>query len=142
MVGGKGHSRTMAKAATPHVPVSWGELIDKITILDIKRERLTDAAALANVGREWHALHAMAAPVLAENEAARTLLGKLKALNETLWEIEDRIRAKEAAAAFDAEFVALARSVYKRNDERAALKKQLNRALGSELVEEKSYKPY
>jgi hypothetical protein len=69
-------------------------------------------------------------------------MGKLKTLNEALWEIEDRIRAKEAAAAFDAEFVELARSVYKRNDERAALKKQLNRALGSELVEEKSYKPY
>jgi hypothetical protein len=142
MVAGKGHSRTMAKAVTPHVPVSWGELIDKITILDIKRERLTDAAALANVGREWHALHSMAAPVLAEDEAARALMGKLKSLNETLWEIEDRIRAKEAAAAFDAEFVELARSVYKRNDERAALKRQLNRTLGSELVEEKSYKAY
>jgi hypothetical protein len=129
-------------ASTPHVPVSWGELIDKITILDIKRERLTDAAALANVRRELEALQAIAAPVLAGDETARALTARLKTLNETLWEIEDRIRAKEAAAAFDAEFVELARSVYKRNDERAALKKQLNRALGSELVEEKSYKPY
>jgi hypothetical protein len=132
----------MAKAATPHIPVSWGELIDKITILDIKRERLTDPSALANVWRELEALSAIAGPVLAGNEAARALGGQLKTLNETLWEIEDRIRAKEAATSFDAEFVELARSVYRRNDERAALKKQLNRSLGSELVEEKSYKPY
>jgi hypothetical protein len=130
------------KDATPHIPVSWGELIDKITILEIKRERLTDPAALANVGRELAALTPLAAPVLADDQAARGLKAQLKAVNETLWEIEDRIRGKEAAGAFDAEFVELARSVYKRNDERAALKKQLNLRLASGLVEEKSYKPY
>jgi Family of unknown function (DUF6165) len=130
------------KNTTPLVPVSWGELIDKLTILDIKRERLTGERALANVGRELQALTQIADPVLAHDEAARTLMAQLKALNETLWEIEDRIRGKEAAGAFDAEFVELARAVYTRNDERAALKQQLNAHLASGLVEEKSYKPY
>lgn len=127
---------------TPHVPVSWGELIDKITILDIKRERLTGEGPLANVGRELEALRTIAGPVLASDEIARDLMGRLKALNEALWEIEDCIRDKEAAGVFDAEFVELARSVYKRNDERAALKRQLNLKLASDLVEEKGYKPY
>ena len=127
---------------TPHIPVSWGELLDKITILEIKRERLTGEAALVNVGRELEALRVIAAPGLADNAIARELTARLKGLNETLWDIEDRIRDKEAASAFDADFVALARAVYKRNDERAALKKQLHLQLGSELVEEKGYKSY
>jgi hypothetical protein len=126
----------------PHIPVSWGELIDKITILEIKCEHLTDQAALANVGRELTALSSIAEPVLADDKPARDLMARLKAQNEMLWEIEDRIREKEAAGAFDAEFVELARSVYKRNDERAALKKQLNLQLASGLFEEKCYKPY
>jgi hypothetical protein len=126
----------------PHIPVSWGELIDKITILEIKREHLTDQAALANVGRELTALSSIAEPVLADDKPARDLMARLKAQNEMLWEIEDRIREKEAAGAFDAEFVELARSVYKRNDERATLKKQLNLQLASGLFEEKCYKPY
>ncbi len=127
---------------TPQIPVSWGELIDKITILDIKRERLTGEGPLANVGRELEALRAIAGPLLAGDEITRDLMGRLKALNEALWDIEDRIRDKEAAGVFDAEFVELARSVYKRNDERAALKRQLNLQLASEMVEEKGYKPY
>lgn len=124
----------------PLIPVSWGELIDKITILEIKRARLGGEAALANVGRELEALSAIAAPVLAD-ETASHLMARLKVLNEILWDIEIGIRAKEAADRFDAEFVELARAIYKRNDERAALKRQLNLQLGSELVEEKSYKP-
>jgi hypothetical protein len=132
----------MKNPSTPRVPISWGELIDKITILEIKRERLSGTSALANVGRELDVLSAIAGPVLAGDEAARTLMAQLKALNEILWDIEDRIRGKEAAGLFDADFVALARSIYQRNDERAALKKDLNRQLASELVEEKSYKPY
>ena len=127
---------------TPLIPVSWGELLDKITILQIKRERLTGAVALANVARELDALGAIAAPVLADDRMATDLTAKLKQLNETLWEIEDRIRDKEAAGAFDTDFIALARAVYKRNDERAALKKQLNLQLASGLVEEKSYRSY
>ena len=123
------------------VPVSYGELIDKITILEIKRARLRGEAVLANVGRELEALSAIAAPVLAEDETARHLMARLKILNETLWDIEIGVRAKEATNSFDTEFVELARTIYKRNDERAALKRQLNLKLGSELIEEKNYRP-
>ena len=95
---------------------------------------------MANVGRELEALSAIAAPVLADQTASH-LMARLKVLNEILWDIEIGIRAKEAANGFDAEFVELARAIYKHNDERAALKRQLNLQLGSELIEEKSYKP-
>jgi hypothetical protein len=127
--------------SAPLIPVSWGELIDKITILEIKRERLTDKSAQTNVGRELEALSAIAAPVLTADKAARDVMAQLKLLNEILWEVENAIRAKEAANSFDAAFVELARQVHKRNDERAALKRQLNLQLASPLVEEKSYKP-
>jgi hypothetical protein len=127
--------------SAPLVPVSWGELIDKITILEIKRERLTGEAAQANVARELEALTTIAAPVLAGDQAARDLMIRLKILNEILWDVENAIRAKDAAQLFDADFVELARAVHQRNDERAALKRQLNLQLASELVEEKSYKP-
>lgn len=121
---------------TPHVPVSWGELLDKITILAIKRRRLADPAALANVAREHNLLLAVAAPALPRVAA---LVAELEAINEDLWAIEDAIRAEEAAARFEAEFVRLARAVYRRNDARAAIKRRINDALGSALVEEKSY---
>jgi hypothetical protein len=129
------------KNSAPLIPVSWGELIDKITILEIKRARLWGEAVLANVGRELEALSAIAAPALAEDETARHLMAQLKVLNETLWDIEIGVRAKEATNSFGAEFVELARAIYKRNDERAALKRQLNLRLGSELIEEKNYNP-
>ena len=125
-----------------HVPVSPGELLDKITILRIKSARIPDAAKLANVRleldlleRTWATLGSAVATVTAEEQA-------LQAVNEQLWEIEDRIRDKEAAHSFDADFVALARAVYHRNDERAAIKKRINTVLGSRIVEEKSYQPY
>jgi hypothetical protein len=127
------------KKPAPLVPVSWGELIDKITILEIKRARLGGESVLANIGRELEALSAIAAPVLGGDEAARHLMARLKVLNGILWDIENAIRAKEATNSFDAEFVELARAIYKRNDERAALKRQLNLELGSELIEEKNY---
>jgi uncharacterized protein DUF6165 len=124
------------------VPVSPGELLDRITILRIKSERITDAQPLANVRRElallepiWRATCA-AQPGLATEEAA------LQRVNLELWEIEDRIRGHEAQRRFDAAFIELARSVYLRNDERAALKKRINVALKSAIVEEKSYRPY
>ena len=123
----------------PLAPVSWGELIDKITILEIKCARLTSPGAIANAAKELALLRAIAAPVLAET---RELTARLKSLNENLWEIEDKIRDKEAAGSFDADFIALARSVYRTNDERGALKKQINLLLKSELIEEKGYKPY
>ena len=124
------------------VPVSPGELLDKITILRIKAARIADPAKLANVRTELEILErtwresAFARGDVSADEAA------LQAVNERLWDIEDRIRDKERAKAFDAEFVELARSVYVENDERAVVKKRINLALGSTIVEEKSYAAY
>ncbi|HVI58968.1 MAG TPA: DUF6165 family protein [Luteimonas sp.] len=124
------------------VPVSFGELLDKIAILQIKSERMSDPAKLANVRNELAALEKtwMAHPA-AVADVAR-LRADLKAVNERLWVIEDDIRVKEKAQAFDDEFVRLARSVYFENDERARIKKEINLALGSSYVEEKSYQDY
>ena len=127
--------------ATPMAPVSWGELIDKITILEIKAERLTDAAKRDSVVTELTLLSEIAAAAQQKPDVA-ALTAQLKAVNEARWEIEDHIRDKEAAQEFDARFIELARAVYVTNDRRAALKRDLNRVLGSGLVEEKSYKPY
>ena len=117
------------------VPVSFGELLDKISILQIKSERISDAAKLANVQREMQALQHtwQAHPASARDLAG--LLAELKAVNERLWDIEDAVRLKERDQAFDAGFVALARSVYQNNDERARIKKAINLALGSGYVE-------
>lgn len=128
----------MASIATPSVPVSWGELLDKITILEIKRERITRAEARENVLREYRALRAIGAQVLSRSGVAQ-LVAALKRVNEALWEIEDAIREQEAARNFGAEFVRLARAVYQRNDERARIKREINVALESDLIEEKSY---
>lgn len=124
------------------VPVSFGELLDKISILQIKSERIDDAAKLANIHAELSALDKtwMAHPA-AVKDIAR-LRADLKAVNERLWDIEDNIRLQDKAQAFNEEFVALARSVYLQNDERARIKKAINLALGSGYVEEKSYKDY
>ncbi|QDI04367.1 hypothetical protein E4A48_12280 [Xanthomonas cerealis pv. cerealis] len=124
------------------VPVSFGELLDKIAILQIKSERIGDASKLANVRAELSALERtwMAHPA-ASGDVARLRLD-LKAVNERLWVIEDEIRIKEKAQAFDEEFIKLARSVYYENDERARIKKEINLALGSSYVEEKSYQDY
>ena len=125
-----------------HTPVSFGELLDKIAILQIKSERMSDPAKLANVRRELSALEAtwMAHPAAGQDIVE--LRAALKAVNERLWVIEDDIRLKEKAQAFDAEFIKLARSVYFENDERARIKKDINLALGSAYVEEKSYEDY
>jgi hypothetical protein len=132
---------TIPAGTIPEIPTSWGELIDKITILEIKVERLESESAQANAAKELGLLKEIAGPVLARSETA-ALVAQLKALNQALWEIEDRIRDHERSATFDATFIDLARSVYKRNDERGAVKRELNLALGSGLIEEKSYKPY
>jgi hypothetical protein len=125
----------------PYVPTSWGELIDKITILEIKVARLEDEAARTNAARELSLLGEIAGPALADAETA-ALAVRLKQLNESLWEIEDRIRDHERLGNFDSGFIALARSVYRNNDARGAVKRAINLALGSALIEEKSYKPY
>lgn len=124
------------------VPVSFGELLDKIAILEIKAERIRDEAKLANVRRELEALQATWAAHPASRLDIAALRAALKAVNERLWVIEDDIRMKEKAQAFDAEFVRLARAVYFENDERAKVKKDINLALGSTYVEEKSYSDY
>jgi len=122
-----------------HIEVSIGEFLDKLAILEIKDQRIQDATKLANVRRELQALRAAwtASPHAATD--IRADYASLKAINERLWEIEDRIRAKEAAGRFDGEFVELARSVYRSNDERAAVKRRINLRFGSALIEEKSY---
>jgi hypothetical protein len=124
------------------VAISPGELLDKITILRIKAARIADAGKRANVQLElgllegtWRESGCNAVDISADERA-------LQDVNERLWDIEDRIREKEAAQAFDAEFIELARAVYVSNDERAAIKKRLNVRLGSRIVEEKSYQPY
>ena len=124
----------------PLAPVSWGELLDKITILEIKATRIADPAARANVDRELALLRDVAAPVLPQPGLA-ALVDGLRRVNLELWRIEDDIRAKEAAVQFDAEFIVLARSVYLTNDKRAALKRDINALLRSELVEEKYHAP-
>ena len=124
------------------VPVSPGELIDKITILRIKSQRIADAAKLKNVRLELEALQRTWASsgyarvdITADEQA-------LFEVNERLWVIEDEIRDKERAQAFDAEFVRLARAVYFENDARAAIKRRINLRLGSDIIEEKSYSDY
>ncbi|MGH8122151.1 MAG: DUF6165 family protein [Rudaea sp.] len=123
-------------------PISIGELIDKITILEIKSAHIRDAAKLANVRTELDLLNGTWSAHPASRIDIRTERTQLRVVNEALWDIEDRIRLKENAQEFDAEFIELARSVYFRNDERAAVKRAINLKLGSKLVEEKSYQDY
>lgn len=124
------------------VPVSPGEVLDKITILEIKSERISDPGKLANVQRELKLLGASWRRSVVEDETVRRIHAELKTINEALWEIEDDIRDKERAREFDQVFIDLARSVYVTNDQRANAKKELNIYLGSEIVEEKSYQDY
>jgi chromosome segregation ATPase len=126
----------------PSIPVSWGELIDKITILEIKSERLTSKPALENVRRELSRLADLADEVQNLEPKLAPLRAELKRVNETLWQIEDDIRAKEAARIFDSDFIALARAVYHNNDKRGQLKQQINALLKSDITEEKQYSQY
>jgi Family of unknown function (DUF6165) len=124
------------------VPISPGELLDKITILRIKSKRMSDAKKLANVRLELDELEKTWAASAYSKTNIDADIGALHAVNEKLWVIEDDIRDKERAQAFDAEFIRLARAVYFDNDERAAIKRRINVTLGSGLIEEKSYASY
>ena len=124
------------------VPVSVGEVLDKITILQIKLAHISDSAKRANVQNELDALLPLVAGDAFTTNQMQGLVAQLKAVNEALWDIEDDIREKEAAKSFDAEFIKLARAVYVTNDKRAAIKKQINLETGSALIEEKSYESY
>jgi hypothetical protein len=120
-------------------PISVGELLDKIAILEIKAALLLDPAQRANVRRELSALEAVRDRDLASSSDLESLCTELKAVNRRLWDIEDEIRAHERDGRFDARFIELARGVYRENDRRAALKRRINELTGSEIVEEKSY---
>lgn len=124
------------------VPVSFGEVLDKITILEIKSERIKDIAKVKNVQLELDELTATWNEAVKDQSAIAELRKQLKSVNEELWVIEDDIRDEEADQNFGPRFIELARAVYVTNDKRAALKKDINLALGSRFVEEKSYQDY
>jgi uncharacterized protein DUF6165 len=121
------------------VPISVGELLDKISILEIKAEAISDPARQANVARELAALEAVRGREVAALPELAALFVELRSANRALWRIEDEIRAHERGGQFDERFIDLARGVYRTNDRRAVLKRQINELTGSEIVEEKSY---
>ena len=127
---------------TIKVELSYGEMLDKITILQIKRERMTDAAKVANVTKELNLLSGLWKSDEKCSVDIKEEIASLKKINEVLWEIEDNIRDKERAKEFDEKFIELARAVYVTNDQRAEIKRIINMKLGSELIEEKSYSDY
>ena len=129
------------KLATPFVPISWGELLDKITILEIKDLKISTTNAKENIRKEFKYLLDIA-NLNNMPEEIQSLKIELKNVNLNLWEIEDSIREKELAGEFDQVFIELARSVYRLNDVRAKIKQSINSILRSELVEEKSYKDF
>ena len=124
------------------VPVSPGEVLDKITILEIKSERMSDPEKVHNVKAELALLQATWSENIRDTREIQSLHAPLKEINEALWEIEDDIRDKERAKEFDDRFIELARAVYVTNDKRSRVKKDLNLHLGSEIIEEKSYQDY
>lgn len=126
----------------PHIGVSWGELVDKITILEIKSNKLTNETALENVKRELDLIYPKYLSKLNSIKALESLKAELSSVNNELWVIEDQIREKERSKEFDKIFIELARSVYFKNDKRAEIKRKINVILNSEIIEEKSYKPY
>ena len=127
---------------TPLIPISWGELFDKLTILQIKLENLRDKKALKNVKIEHDQLQLIYNNNFLENQNAKLFLTDLKEINKKLWNIEDKIRDKERNKVFDKEFVELARSVYITNDKRSSIKRNINKIFRSEIIEEKSYEDY
>ena len=124
------------------IDVGPGELVDKLTILEIKAARIADAGKRANVELELATLRRARDEAIVPSPALAALTAELKRINEALWDIEDDIRACERAQDFGPRFVALARSVYRHNDQRAAVKRRINELLSSTIVEEKSYAQY
>jgi hypothetical protein len=124
------------------VPISVGELLDKITILEIKSERIKNPGQIENIARELGALRAVGLGDDIDRAMLERLGAELKRVNARLWDVEDAIRECDAHGDFGEKFIELARAVYRLNDERARLKKAINLASGSRLVEEKSYKSF
>jgi hypothetical protein len=133
---------SLSRSTAPRIPAAWGEVLDKIAILEIKQARIAAEAAQANIRHELGELAEIVKAELHLTGAIDALFDRLRIVNEVLWDIEDAIRAHERAGDFGAEFVTLARSVYVSNDERAALKRQINLLTASTIVEEKSYHAY
>jgi hypothetical protein len=124
------------------VEISIGEFFDKVTILEIKKERIQQADKLANINKELDALNALLHTLPFSRADVQDEVAELKDINEKLWVIEDDIRDKESAKKFDADFIELARSVYFTNDRRSDVKRAINLKLGSDFIEEKSYEEY
>jgi Family of unknown function (DUF6165) len=123
-------------------PIAIGELIDRITILEIKVERFTDAAMTRNAQAELSMLRERRDQAIPQSPTLDALTVQLRAINQRLWDLEDRIRDCERRADFGPDFIAVARGIYRTNDERAAVKRQISVGFGSDLIEEKSYAPY
>ena len=124
------------------IPVGYGEVCDKISILEIKSNRMTEKDALRNVEKELSLLRACLNEAEVQEERISSIQKELRTVNESLWDIEDALREKESKGIFDQEFIELARTVYITNDRRSELKREINVTLGSEIIEEKSYESY
>ena len=125
-----------------NVEISIGEFFDKITILEIKKERISNADKLVNINKELDGLNTLLTQLSFSRDEVAQEVAELRKINEALWEIEDDIREKESQKAFDERFVELARAVYITNDKRSEVKRDINLKLGSDFVEEKSYEEY
>lgn len=125
-----------------NVEISIGEFFDKITILEIKSERINDATKLENINKELDSLNKLLEELPFSRSDVATEFAELKTINEELWEIEDNVREKESNKLFDEGFIKLARAVYYTNDRRSDVKREINLKLGSDFVEEKSYEEY
>ena len=123
----------------PQIPVSWGELLDKICILEIKKENASNEKVLSNIIEEFEILHSFISTAILANSEVAKLWINLKEVNINIWNIEAEIRIKEAANDFGERFIYLARNTYLQNDNRAAIKRKINEVLKSEIVEEKIY---
>lgn len=122
-----------------NAPISFGELVDKITILEIKKEKIYNSLALININKELDLLSNILSSIIFESDEINHLIYDLKKVNIILWEVEEKIREKDKHGEFDLEFIELARMVYQTNDNRSILKRELNLKLNSEIIEEKSY---
>ena len=123
----------------PHVPVSWGELVDKICILEIKKDHASNDAIRKNIVTEFKLLDSFLSEEILRCPNLMSLRMELKVINQNIWDIEDEIRLKEARHDFGASFIELARNTYKFNDRRASIKRKINNILNSEIIEEKIY---
>lgn len=132
----------MTPLFTPSIPVSWGELLDKVTILEIKMSSLQTACARATAEHEYRHLSQIARRGVDGNPEITAMVQDLEQVNRALWAVEDQLRAKERSQVFDQDFIELARSVYRLNDRRASIKRQINVELMSEFTEEKCYQGY